>query len=327
MLERIDRAIDRLDDALRSAELAGLEAPDDSRALDEVDEAVAPYRLPLDLRRFWERVVFSKLSISGWRLANLCDPADALATHRMNNEPEFAGLFGPPLLFPIAQISGEQWSVELASEWSEGGPVFSYEIAPAHRIEYPAFVDLVEVYAELVEGRAFEVFGEHHSLLLEPEQEKQEARFRETWPHPLYGDAREVSTDPVGWPAHWLAAAGIDPQSRVPRGATHTIAELVEGAQSGEVVGRVVGTVAWVGGSSDGVLAVVDDGATQLDVWCPIGTSPWGPSMSGRFEFEVALRGGVPPSALGTPPLLEFLQDVGRKGPAAVALDVRPVDD
>jgi hypothetical protein len=325
MLERIDRAIDRLDDALRSAGLAGLEAPGDSQALDEINEGVAPYRLPLDLHRLWERVVFSRLSVSGWRLANPLDPEWALSTHRMNNEPEFAGLFGPPLLFPIARISGDQWSVELASEWSEGGPVFTHEAG--HRIEYPAFVDLVEVYAELVEGRAFEVFGEHHSLLLEPEQEKQEARFRETWPHPLYGDAREVSTDPVGWPVHWLAAAGIDLQSRVPRGATHTIAELVEAAKSDEAVGRVVGTVAWVGGSSDGVLAVVDDGATQLDVWCPIGTSPWGPSTSGRFEFEVAVRGGVPPSALGTRPLLEFLQDVGRKGPAAVALDVRPVDD
>jgi hypothetical protein len=47
--------------------------------------------------------------------------------------------------------------------------------------------------------------------------------------------------------------------------------------------------------------------------------------MSNRFEFEVALREAVPPTELGTRPLLEFLEEVGRKGPSAVALDVRPV--
>jgi hypothetical protein len=322
--ERIDAAIDRFDKALRAAGLPSLEASADTDALAEIAEAVAPYRLPADLHRFWERVDFWNSPVVGWRLPEALNARLALDTHRANLEPDLEYLLGPPLLFPIARHSGDQWSVELVSEWSEGGTVFSHELE--HRIEYPSFFDLVEVYAELLEEGAFEVRAGRAGLLLEAERAKQEARLKAAWPHRLYGDAREVPADSVGWPAHWLAAAGIDLASRIPRGATHTIAQAVEAAKRRETVARVVGNVVWVGGSSDGVLVVVDDGTSQLDVWCPAGTSRWGPSMSHCFEFEVAMREAVPPAELGTRPLREFLEDVGRSGPAALALDVRPVD-
>jgi hypothetical protein len=321
---RIDAAIDRLDEALRAAGVAALAASTDGEALVEIGEAVAPYRLPGDLHRFWERVGFRDSSVSGWRLPEPLDARLALDTHRANLEPDVVYLFGPPLLFPIARISGDQWSVELVSEWSEGGTVFSHELE--HRVEYPSLADLVEVYAELLEEGAFELRAGRAGLLLEPERAKQERRIGAAWPHPLYGDAREISADPLGWPAHWLAAAGIDLASRTPRGATHTIAEAVAAAETGELVARVVGKVVWLGGSSAGVLAVVDDGTTQLDVWCPAGTSRWGPTMGVTFEFELTMRNAVPPSDLRTRELLGFLEDVGREGPAALALDVRPVD-
>jgi hypothetical protein len=325
--ERIDAAIDRLDDALRAAGLAGLEAPADTNALAEIDDAVAPYRLPRDLARFWERVDFPNIPVHGTSLASPLDPKWALETHRLNNRPEFANLFGPPLLFPIARICDHQWSIELASEWSEDGTVFSLDAE--HEIEYPAFVDLVEVYGELVEEGAFEPSGPSlHVLLYDPERAKQQERFGDSWPHPLYGDVRQVSHDPAGWPAHWLAAAGIDPASRVPLGATHTIAELVQEAADGDAAGRVVGEVLWAGGSSEGVIVVIDDGATQLDVWCPSGASPWGPRVGERFEFELAVPKGAPsPASFSAQPLLEFIELVSKHGVSAVALDIRPVDD
>ena len=324
MSGRIDAAIDRLDEALRAAGVAALKASADTEALVGIAELVAPYRLPADLDRFWERIDFWDSPVSGWRLPEPLNARVALDTHRANLEDDVEYLFGPPLLFPIARISGDQWSVELGSEWSEGGTVFAHE--GEHRIEYPSFCDLVEVYAELLEERAFEVRGGRAGLLLEAERAKQEERLSAAWPHPLYGDAREVSADYVGWPAHWLAAAGIDLASRMARGATHTIAQAVEAAKKRELVARVVGKVVWVGGSSDGVLVVVDDGTGQLDVWCPAGTSRWGPRMNDRFEFEVAMREAVPSAELSTRPPREFLDDVGRKGPAATVLDVRPVD-
>ena len=298
--ERIDAAVDRLDEALRAAGLPALEVPADAEALVEIAATVAPYRLPADLHRFWERVDFRNSPVSGWRLPEPLDARLALDTQRANLAPGLAYLFGPPLLFPIARISGDQWSVELVSGWSEGGTVFSHE--GEHHIEYPSVSDLVEVYAELLEEGAFDHRGGRAVLLLGPERAKQEERLSAAWPHPLYGHAREVPADYAGWPAHWLAAAGIDLASRIPRGATHTIAQAVEAAKQRELVARVVGKVVWLGGSSDGVLAVVDDGTTQLEVWCPAGASPWGPRMSDRFEFEVAMQ------------------------PSAIALDVRPVD-
>ena len=51
MHERIDRAIDRLDDALRAGGFEALEAPASREALAEIAEEVAPYRLPPDLER------------------------------------------------------------------------------------------------------------------------------------------------------------------------------------------------------------------------------------------------------------------------------------
>ena len=53
----------------------------------------------------------------------------------------------------------------------------------------------------------------------------------------------------------------------------------------------------------DGVLVLVDDGTTTLDVWCPAGLSPWGPVQGSRFELAVRLE-----------------------EPPAHATDVRPLD-
>ena len=50
--------------------------------------------------------------------------------------------------------------------------------------------------------------------------------------------------------------------------------------------------------------------------------------MGGRYEFELALPGAVhSPPDIGSLPTMEFLAVVQRHGPAAVATDVRPVDD
>jgi hypothetical protein len=98
-------------------------------------------------------------------------------------------------------------------------------------------------------------------------------------------------------------------------------------------------------GSGEGALVVVDDGTRPLDVWCPSGTSPWGPIHRRRFEFEVTIEGLV-----GDPPDLDtghavisrqalagnveaaqaaaerFARDLQEHRPAAVASDIRPLD-
>ena len=289
-MSEIDRRIDRLDDALRRAGLGPLAPARDTAALDAIAEAIAPWALPGDLRRFWQRVEADSFPVSGWRMGTLAAPAVALSTHRLNLEPGFALLYGPPLLFPIARHSETQWSIELASEWGAGGAVFSHD--DGHRLEYASFGELIEVYAELIEEREFVLLDAGRaSLTLAGERSKQQRRLGAR-------PQRAYPADPSGWPAHWLASAGIDPRAREPLGATHTIEELARAAADGTVRGRVAGLVTGLAGTGEGMLVRVDDGTATLDIWCPAGVSPWGPRHRERFEFEVVVAPGA--SAVAT---------------------------
>jgi hypothetical protein len=343
-----DETIDRLDDALRAAGLDGLVPAADASSLDALERAIAPNSLPPDLRRFWERVEFSSMRARGYSLPEPCDPRGALDVNHLNLDPEVFPLYGPPLLFPIARTSGDQWSIELASEWTAGGIVFSHDDFTM-RIEYPSFSDLIDVYADLLEAGQFvrQENGEglYAWLHREGEQERQQAKIAATLPHVLYGDRHEIGREPSDWPAHWLASAGIDPNDRKPLGVTHTIAELVDAAELGPVHARIAGEVVRLIGLGDGTLVIVTDGTRPLDVWCPAGTSLWGPAMSRRFEFEVAVAQPIP-----RPPDVDSghreLQDhalagrieaasiaadamfgrLARHRPAAVASGIRPLD-
>ena len=124
--ERIDAAIDRLDAVRRAAGEEGVLPAPHPDAAARVDAALAPFSLPADLRRFWERVDFRELWPMTCDLPQTCDPDDALWTHRMNLE-DFPGLLGPPILFPIASHSESQWSIELAGPGGPGGLVVSHD--------------------------------------------------------------------------------------------------------------------------------------------------------------------------------------------------------
>src|SRR5262245_16790797 len=124
---RVDAAIERLDDALAAAGLDRLTPVTDQRPLEELERALAPRALPADLRRCWERCELSSLRATGWRMPQLLDPALALVIHRQNQD-EFPLLFGPPLLLPLARISGDQWSIELVGDRSPGGTIVSHGV-------------------------------------------------------------------------------------------------------------------------------------------------------------------------------------------------------
>ena len=334
----IDRSLDRLDDALRGAGFPGLEPPSDASALEEVVEEVRPFTLPHDLHRFWERVDVASVAVAFTPV--LFDSGSALETHRQNLEPAFRLVFGPPLLFPISVDHTYQRSVELSDDSGPGGTVFDHD--DAIRIEYATFADLVETWAELIEAGRFIRF-DGHGVVDDPSVER-EHHLRASRPHPRYGDLEGFPADPAGWPAHWLAAAGIDLHDREPLGRTHSIAEVVRAATSEPLEARIVGTVVLLMGSSEGSLARIDDGTGTVDVWCPAGTSPWGPKHRQAFELEVVVAGPVPrPPDLDTGEVsrhalagrIEAAQeawaDVAARfeeyRPAAVATAIRPIGE
>jgi hypothetical protein len=233
------------------------------------------------------------MRIRGWFLPQPCDPRSALEIHHLNLDPEIFPLYGPPLLFPIARDSGDQWSIELASKWTVGGIVFSQHHFAVLRIEYPSFRDLLDVYADLLEAghfvRSESGEGDYAFLDREDERERQEAKIAAALPHPVYGNAREIGGELTEWPAHWLESAGFDLNDRTPLGVTHTIAELADAAEDGPVNARIAGEVVRLVGLGNGTLVIVTDGTSSLDIWCPSGTSPWGPANRRRFEFEVTV--------------------------------------
>jgi len=344
--EEIDSAVDRLDDALRRAGLPPLEPATDEVSLAEVDEAVAPYELPPDVRRFWELVDPSSLAVRTF--PDLLAPAAALKIRQAELEETAAGFPSgpPPLLFTIAYASHVSLSVELASGSVPGGTIFRWAYdEPGFRVEYRSLADLVDVLTELVSEDAAEHNGGFVFLPDGADESKRLERLHRAGSHPLYGDSVEIPSDLEAWPAHWLEASRIDLQSRVPLGATHTIDELVAAAAAGPVTGRIAGTVTRLVGIGRDAVVLVDDGTRPVDVWCPAGTSPWGPVHRGRFEFEVTLAGPVPAPleleggirrismhtrAWKTPEedaaSEAFAGELEQHRPSAVATDIRPLD-
>jgi hypothetical protein len=344
--DEIDSAVDRLDDALRRAGLPPLEPATDEVSLEDVDAAVAPYELPGDLRRFWERVDPSSLAVRTF--PDLLAPAAALKLRQAELDETSAGfpLGPPPLLCTIAYASSVSLSVELGSARGLGGTIFRWAYdEPGFRIEYRMLADLFDVLTELVSEDALEHNGGFVFLPDGADEAKRLERLRHAGPHPLYGDAPEVSGRLEDWPEHWLEASRIDLESRVPLGTTHTIDELVTAAAAGPVTGRIAGTVTRFVGIGRDAVVLVDDGTRPVDVWCPAGTSPWGPVHRGRFEFEVTLEGPVPAPleleggirrismhtrAWKTPEedaaVEAFFGELERHRPSAVATDIRPLD-
>lgn len=302
----VDAVIDRLDDALRSAGFDGLAPPRDGAALDEASAAVHPYELPYDLLRFWRRVDPSSIRVAPF--PELIGPAFALDSYRMALAPDISPRLGPPLLFPCAYSSQVFRLIELQSGADAGGTIFHCELddTRSFRVDYRSFTDLLEVHVELVEERSYRQYDAANATVPEQiEAKRRESRTRTAAPHHLYGDAREIPNELMGWPVHWLESAGIDLSDRQPLGATHTIAAAVSKAPAGASGVRIAGTVAHLVGSNAGTLVLVEDPTGQLEVWCPAGVSPWGPVMGGSFEFAVTVESDPP---------------------AAVATDVRPLD-
>jgi hypothetical protein len=339
----LDSALDRLDEALRLAGLEGLEPPGDVTALADLASAVYPYALPSQLRRFWERVDAERITVFAFPIVG--SPAAAREHMRLLQDlGEPVPIVPPPIFLPVDYASHCYGVIELESAWAEGGMLFEWDFDDV-RVVARSLADRIDLLAELLSEGHFERGEGFVSLDHRAEQEKRLERLVASELHPLYGDLREIPTALESWPAHWLAASGIDLRERRPLGATHTIAELVTAANDGPATGRIHAEVVRLVGSGAGTLVVVDDGSGTLDVWCPAGTSPWGPVHRSRFELEVTVEGPVgampdldSPNAeitrhalagdLGSAQeaAIAFSEQLQTHRAAAVATDIRPLD-
>ena len=119
------------------------------RALDEVAEAVAPYELPAELRRFWERVDAERMErvhLPETRRTCECPP---------RFEPDLRENGAPPVLLPVDYASHCYGVIELRSEWSEGGTILEWDL-DAFPLVAHSVADRIAVLAELVSEGRFE---------------------------------------------------------------------------------------------------------------------------------------------------------------------------
>lgn len=180
----IDSAIDRLDEALRAAGLAGLEPPADVALMAELDTAVAPYALPAELRSFWEQVDPDPIAVFVFPM--LRGPAAALELLHGVREIGATGSIGmPSLLLPFDYASHCYGVIELDSEWSEGGTIFEWDMDELPLVSR-SLADRIDVLAELVSEGRFERGDGFVSIDHRAEQEKRLARLDASGPHPVY---------------------------------------------------------------------------------------------------------------------------------------------
>jgi hypothetical protein len=159
----------------------------------------------------------------------------------------------------------------------------------------------------------------------------------------IFGVEREFDRDPVDWPEHWRASAGIRDGDDVPLGTTHTIAELVEASRAAPFSARIAGRIVSVATFGHETYYVVDDGTAAIDVRCPGAVNAWLSPSSEEIELGVRVEKPIGESAAVEPSeddipgegplgaMAEFARSVARFSDAlqtctsVVATDVRPL--
>jgi hypothetical protein len=117
------------------------------------------------------------------------------------------------------------------------------------------------------------------------------------WPDPPPGTYLGRSPNP-DWPRPWLTAIGITDESLTLRGATHTIAELIAAAASGQVAGTIRGQVITGAGGMGWWNPVVRDGSAELVVHCDTRLVPISPAVGQEAEFDVVLESSELPEPI-----------------------------
>ena len=288
---RTQDAVQRL---TRAAQVTGLEPPlpvtGGDADLQAIEAAIAPLRLPAELRALWRLLQPHSVHLTPYPA--LTDPAFALQCWR-----EHLDLPGttPRLLFPLAYESHGFLLVELDDERLAGGAVFSWGYCGSpYTLQHASVSDYLHQLAQVWEQRDYEQAqlpdgSTHRNVDNRPFQQRAAELLAAGPPHPVYGRQTEFDERPAQWPEHWLAAEGITPGDRQPKGRTAFIGELGQAGPGAPVEGTIHALVTRVAIGSAGARATVDDGTGVLDLWCPASVTMFGPVFNQRFEFDVTV--------------------------------------
>lgn len=335
---RIDTSIDALCDALVAAGVDGPRGPADAALLDQVEAAIAPLRLPPQLRAFWQRIDPATLKVLAF--PQPIGPAFAYDTWKQHRE-EFPGLASAALIL----VGCESWncmSVELDSPLGEGGALFEWRLDGSDfYLRYHQLSDWLDHITALLREGAYERregVGRRVLYVRDPEAGMALAAPRRPLPpHARYGDASSIARSPRHWPDRWQRLSGIQPDDLKPHGATHTVAELLASNPETRLDATIAGRVVDLGSFGSTTRARVSDGTAEIAINCPAAVTSLGPVCGHEFEFDLVVPPGPRRAAVDLATLHPVEDPVGHisqqlmaryGGPAAaVATGIRRIED
>jgi hypothetical protein len=240
----LEAVLARLSDALAAAGVERPQPPASSSALEQLEAAIAPLRLPADVRWFWERVDADTLRVEPY--PQLHGPAMALAFW-VRGRDEFPGQ-NPEVLLQIAYTSHQCMSVDLDVGAICGGTLFEWNLVDGeYERRYGCLAEWLDEIAGRVEAGDVRRADYHWGQALIVPDRYPPPRPATAAAHPVYGEAPRIGRHLRDWPEHWRRTAGVDLADYVPRGATHTIAELLasppQARVRGTILARAVGTM------------------------------------------------------------------------------------
>jgi hypothetical protein len=292
---QLDEALAFLRRAMERHGVPPWRAPESTEGLDRLAAALAPLRLPAELRRFWTLVDASTLLVAPSGVQVIW-PKAALEDWRWMGE-DFPDM-QPRVLLTFAVESQHRYSVELTVGDADGGAIFEWWVGDqTFKRRFNGLAGWLEAVAALLHRGHYERFDNEFGSRWEVpdygDAEAAAALRSPPGPHPVHGTLLEIQGGIKDWPKHWQLASGIRDEDLLPRGATHTIAELLASPPEAPLRATIAAQVTAVAGSGARWARVrVQDATGTLSVLCPPETTMLGPCWGMWYEFDVALEAG-----------------------------------
>ncbi len=250
------------------------------RMIAEIEQAILPLQLPMELRSFWN--AWDPSSVEWPCLDGFVPVRDVLDRHDLSRP------LSPEILLPFADWSRNRIWIELASDTHPGGRIFRGDTEHS-------FVDLWAFgVSELLDmlAIAFErdLIDEHVGGLHQSHVEA--LATRKVREYVSNASPRRVEAlDRSCFPDHWLAAEGLTRNHFALRGATHSIeafkaAREAAGDLSATLTGYYENTIC--GGPIRGCIGTLVDDTGEIQVFVPLlsrlaGAMGW----DGQVEIDV----------------------------------------
>ncbi len=290
---RFEDALEAFVEAIVRAGLEPPLPPASTESLEQLEAAIAPMRLPADVRRFWATV--DAATVRALPYPAFINPDFALTSFRMAREE--ARAHQPLCLLTIAYESFQCMSVELDTGAAAGGALFEWRLEDGgFERRFNRLADWLAYLVDLLDAGLTQPsrYANGPALLVPGPDRADEVRARRPKPppHPVHAADGVIDRDILEWPEHWQRSSGVMPEDIALRGATHTIAEVLASAEEAlraTVVGEVVDLI----GSGHGSTVRVDDRTASITIRCPVETTLLGPRMRDWFEFDIDVAPGA----------------------------------